>query len=235
MVNRTDGSGGASARFERSDKQCVIPQKQVSSSGRVWRWSASLRSKKRCDIIVRCSLLRSNFFAPPIDRGFRLALSRCAAHPDGQIFRYLYILVAVLLWPFLTPLASALAEPDPRKRPARLILFVAGLVLTAYLAFKLANATGIDVKVVGHSLSYVIGYDAPLPMFVHCAYAAIAIIPLVTLRNRALNVIEILVAGSFLYTFLEMKEVRYSVWCLAAAVASVLFFFSIAHRSRWPL
>ena len=84
---------------------------------------------------------------------------------DGQIFRYLYILVAVLLWPFLTPLASALAEPDPGKRPARLSLFVAGLVLTAYLAFKLANATGIDVKVVGHSLSYVVGYDAPLPMF----------------------------------------------------------------------
>jgi hypothetical protein len=146
---------------------------------------------------------------------------------DGQIFRYLYILVAVLLWPFLTPLASALAEPDPGKRAARLSLFVAGLVLTAYLAFKLANATGIDVKVVGHSLSYVIGYDAPLPMFIHYAYAAIAIIPLVTLRNRALNVIGILVAASFLYTFLEMKEVWHSVWCLAAAASSVLFFFSI--------
>ena len=32
------------------------------------------------------------------------------------------------------------------------MLFAAGLVLTGYLAFKLANATGIEVKIVKYSL-----------------------------------------------------------------------------------
>ena len=146
---------------------------------------------------------------------------------DGKIFRYLYILIAVLLWPFLTPLASALADPEPRRKSVRLMLFAAGLVLTGYLAFKLATASGIEVKVVGHSLSYVIGYDPSLPMFVHLAYAAIAIIPLITLPNPAIIALGVAVGAGFLYTFYEMKEVWYSVWCLTAALFSALVFFSI--------
>ena len=91
------------------------------------------------------------------------------------------------------------------------------------MAVKLANAAGIEVKVVGHSLSYIIGYDTTPPIFIDYAYAAITLLSLVTLRNRVINVIGIVVGASFLYTFLEMKEVWYSVWCMTAAVFSVYF------------
>lgn len=151
---------------------------------------------------------------------------------DGKIFRYLYIYIAVLLWPVLAPLASLAAETDPLRRRVRYVLFAAGLALAGYLAFKLANASGIEVKVVGHSLSYIIGYDTRPPIFFDYAYAAITLLSLLTLRNRVINAIGIVVGASFLYTFLEMKEVWYSVWCMTAAVFSVLFYFSISAPER---
>jgi hypothetical protein len=151
---------------------------------------------------------------------------------DGKIFRYLYIYIAVLLWPVLTPLASLASETDPLRRRLRYALLAAGLVLGGYLAVKLATATGIEVKVVGHSLSYIVGYDPKLPVFIDYAYAAITLLSLLTLRNRVINVIGILVGVSFLYSYIEMKEVWYSVWCFTAAVFSVLFFFSVRAKEH---
>jgi hypothetical protein len=51
---------------------------------------------------------------------------------DGNLFRYLYIAIAFLLWPVLTPFAAAFAEKDPRWRTARYFLFALGLMLGGY-------------------------------------------------------------------------------------------------------
>jgi hypothetical protein len=146
---------------------------------------------------------------------------------DGRPFSHVYVFIAFLLWPFLTPLAGMLAEPDPFRERLRALFFVAALGLVSYLAYKLALASGLEVKVVGGSLSYVIGYDSHPPAAVDYAYAAAALVPLLTLPNRILNLIGLLVGASFLYTFLEMREVWFSVWCLSAAIFSGLFFFAV--------
>jgi hypothetical protein len=145
---------------------------------------------------------------------------------DENIFRYLYIAIAFLLWPVMTPFASAFAETNPRLRTARYVLFALGLVLGGYHAIKLAHASGIEVKDIGHSLSYIIGYDTKPPAITKYVYAALAIVPLVTLRNRAIN-LGVLVGFSFLYSYVELKAVWFSVWCLEAGIASLLVFFSI--------
>jgi hypothetical protein len=130
---------------------------------------------------------------------------------DEHIFRYLYIAIAFLSWPVLTPFALAFAEKDPRWRTARYLVFALGLMLGGYHAIKLARASGIDVKDIGLSLSYVIGYDTKPPVITKYVYAALTIIPLVTLRNRAVNLMGALVAFSFLYSYVEMKAVWFSV------------------------
>lgn len=151
---------------------------------------------------------------------------------DGAVFRYLYVLIALLLWPFLSPLASFFANPARIGCPARYALLVAGLSVSAYLTFKLANASGIDVKVVGHSLSYVIAFDRPLPEFMNYAYAAAAILPLLAIQNAVLNVLALLAAASFLYTLHEMREVWYSVWCMSAAVFSGLLYLAVGGPAK---
>jgi Family of unknown function (DUF6629) len=146
---------------------------------------------------------------------------------DEKIFRYLFIIIAFLLWPILSPLASAVAEKDPRRRAVNYALSALGLMLGGYLAFKLARASGVEVKDIGHSLSYVIGYDKKPPVFTRYAYAALTIIPLLMLRNRVINVMGALVGLCFLYSYFVMRDVWFSVWCLEAAIFSMLVFFSI--------
>jgi hypothetical protein len=73
---------------------------------------------------------------------------------DGQLFRYLYTLIAFCLWPVLTPYAAAYAEADPERRRLWRLMVAIGAVLAAYLTAKLALADGIALTVVRHSLAY---------------------------------------------------------------------------------
>src|SRR4029077_9118572 len=100
-------------------------------------------------------------------------------------------------------------------------------MLGGYLAFKLARASGVEVRDIGHSLSYVIGYETKPPIFTRYAYAALTIIPLLTLQNRVINLMGALVGLCFLYSYFVMRDVWFSVWCLEAAMFSMLVFFSI--------
>jgi hypothetical protein len=71
-------------------------------------------------------------------------------------------------------------------------------------AIKLANASGIEVKDIGYSLSYIIGYDTKPPAIIKYLYAALTIIPLVTLRNRA--ILDESLSGIFVSLFICGNE-----------------------------
>ncbi len=141
-------------------------------------------------------------------------------------FRYLYVIIALLLWPVLTPLAAVAAENDRRRKRFWMLLFVLGALVTGYLAVQLASANGIEVSVVGHSLSYSVRYASP-PLETDYAYAVITILPLVLTRNRVINAAGVGVGATFLYSFFEMRAGWFSVWCMSSALLSILFFFSI--------
>jgi len=59
-----------------------------------------------------------------------------------EFFRYLYTIIAFLVWPVLTPLAAALAEIDPRRNRVWALMTGCGILLALYLSIKLAGADG---------------------------------------------------------------------------------------------
>lgn len=146
---------------------------------------------------------------------------------DGEIFRYAYIFIAVLLWPVLTPLAAAVAETSSRRKRIHVVLFAAGLSLVAYLTVKFAGAKGIDVVPAKHSLHYFIRFDEEPPIEVAELYAVVTVIPLLVFRDRIINVLGVLVGASFLYSVAEQRQAWFSLWCFMAAVFSLLLYFSI--------
>ena len=152
-------------------------------------------------------------------------------HPfhASAVFRYSYIFIAFLVWPVLAPLAAAVATTDHWWRRVWAFLLACGLALVGYLSMKLAGADGIEASVVGHSISYVVKYQTRPPIQVDYAYAAITALPLLFFGNKVISVIGVGVLATFVYSFLEMREVWFSVWCMTAAVFSGLFFFSISN------
>jgi hypothetical protein len=149
---------------------------------------------------------------------------------DG-FFRYLYTIIAFLIWPVLTPLAATLAEPDPRRRRLWAGLCGCGVLLALYLAVKLAGADGIDVSVVKHSLAYDPQFERP-PLIADLAYLALTVIPLVSLDNRALRLFGAMVFLTFVYSLLHNRAAWYSLWCMSAAMFSLIISFGIREGAR---
>jgi hypothetical protein len=144
----------------------------------------------------------------------------------GQIYRYLYTLIAFTVWPVLTPFAAAYAETDAERK--RLFRFMGGVgvVLALYLIAKLAGADGIDISVVKHSLAYDPLFERP-PLIAHFLYVVLTVTPLVMNDRRAVNFFGAAVFVTFFLALAANLPAWYSLWCLSAAVFSLVIALGI--------
>lgn len=148
----------------------------------------------------------------------------------GQPFRYLYTLIAFTVWPVLTPFAAAYAEFDPERKRVWRTMGGAGLVLAAYLIAKLVGADGIDLSVYRHSLAYDPLFERP-PLAADFLYLVLTVTPLVFSERRPINVFGLAVLSTFFLALAANRPAWYSVWCLAAAVFSLVIALAIEEES----
>lgn len=151
-----------------------------------------------------------------------LSVGRADAPPQALVVAYLFL--AQVLWPSLTPLAMLMIERGRRRRQPLTALLVAGLVVSAAMAYVLINhpytvsatahglryatARGIETQIVG---LYVLTTTAPLLMSHHRYILAFGITILI---------------GSALTEVFFFRAAA-SVWCFFAAVASLLVFLHV--------
>lgn len=147
----------------------------------------------------------------------------------GQPYRYLYTLIAFALWPVLTPYAAAHAETDPERKRLWRMLGAAGVILAVYLIRKLAGAQGIDLKIVRHAIAYDPLFERP-PLLAHLLYVLLTVAPLVCSRRRGVALFGWVVFATFVLALVENRPAWYSVWCLAAAVFSLMLAFAIEEQ-----
>jgi hypothetical protein len=144
----------------------------------------------------------------------------------GQPFRYLYTLIAFTMWPVLTPAAAAYAESDPERNRLWWTMGGVGIVLAAYLVAKLAGADGIDLSVYRHSLAYDPLFERP-PLVTDFLYLVLTVSPLIFSQRRAINVFGVAVLATFFLALAANRPAWYSVWCLAAALFSLIIALAI--------
>lgn len=147
----------------------------------------------------------------------------------GQLYRYLYTLIAFALWPVLTPYAAAHAETDPERKRLWRMLGGTGVVLAVYLMMKLAGAGGINLKIVRHALAYDPLFERP-PLVAHLLYVMLTVAPLVCSARRGVALFGWAVFATFLFALIENRPAWYSLWCLAAAVFSLMLAFAIEEQ-----
>jgi hypothetical protein len=156
--------------------------------------------------------------------------------PFGSILVSSYIAIAFFAWPVLCPLSVAIAEQQSSAvRIAATIFFVVGCLIDAYLMAKLYHADGIDVKQVGHSLQYLIRYDSHPSVVVEYLYAATAILPFLLASNSMIKVFGLLTGIAFAISYLLLREVYFSTWCMAAALLSTIIYGAIGWRQMAPI
>lgn len=145
---------------------------------------------------------------------------------DGVVFRYLYLIIAFLVWPIMLPLSVVTMERHKRIRMVAAGLLVCGMCVTVYLSAVLFMAQSVSVSVVGHSLCYRPNTPEP-PYSLQFAYAIVTISSMFLSSRPLARLFGFLAAIAWAISFIFLHQVYVSVWCMACAFISSLIFFAI--------
>jgi hypothetical protein len=168
---------------------------------------------------------------------------RSIEHPfaESVYFRYAYVAIAFLAWPVLAPLAALYAEKQPERKGFWRFLLACGVGLALYIVAKLLASSGVDAFVTGHSIQYEVAYDQEPPPLVAITYVAITMLSFLLVDNKMIKIVGVAMLAACFYSIFKMRAVWYSVWCMSAAVFSLLFALAIrgeetssAHTGKSP-
>jgi hypothetical protein len=159
------------------------------------------------------------------------------AHADGEASAgvgraaaLVYALVALPVLPTLVPLAVLLLEP--RGARARVAPFVGlGLVVSAYLGHAVLDGP-LTVTVHDHGIAYGVGVGHDVLWT--GLYVVAVIGPSVLSGYPSIVAFGVLNLVGLVVVALLLTEVFASVWCVYAALASVLVLVHMLRRRRLP-
>ena len=137
----------------------------------------------------------------------------------GRTALWLYVLFAFVVLPLLTPMAVLLVEPDDRRRRGMGRFAVLGAAVSVvYLASMLQEPMTATIR--GRTLGY--GTGVPYGELLAVVYVAATVGALVLSSHRRLALFGI--ANAVVVPLLVLVAARAftSLWCLWAAVASVV-------------
>ncbi len=143
--------------------------------------------------------------------------------PVSLIAQYVYLAFAYIWWPSYTPLAVALAEPVPWRRRWSFVAVVGGLCISAFDGYYLLT-TDLSPTVVGHSIQY--GHGA---LNARMTYGMVSLLPLFITSLPKLWVLGALSLVTFIVSDVFFSLTFISVWCLLAAVSSVVLWYVVKH------
>jgi len=141
--------------------------------------------------------------------------------PVSLTAQYVYLMFAYIWWPTYMPLAVALAEPVPWRRRWAFVAVVGGLCISAFDTYYLFTADLTPV-VVGHSIQYGQGVTTA-----RMTYGTISLLPLFLTSVPKLWILGALSLIMFIGAEMFFPLTFISVWCLLAAVSSVVVWYVI--------
>lgn len=145
---------------------------------------------------------------------------------EGHVV-FLFILYAQGVLPFLMPLAVLLMEPPGRRRTGIAVLTVIGAALCGYVFYALIDDES-HVRVIAHSLNY----DNPLTAtwWVALVYVIVTCGSLIASSHRVVMWFGLLNLAGVIVTLLVKQYAFTSIWCLYAAIISVMIYFQFSRR-----
>ena len=143
---------------------------------------------------------------------------------------YIFLLAAVVLWPFIIPLSMLLMERSPRRRKALWFFLAAGVLTSLYYGIGLLIFK-VDPEISSHHIKYSNEFPRPFANIAFITYLLATLVPLFLSSARRMWLLGALMAASCLVTGIFYKEFLTSIWCFFAAIISVVIFWIIASNT----
>jgi Family of unknown function (DUF6629) len=132
---------------------------------------------------------------------------------------YIFLMMALVVWPTMIPLAIKRLEENSKRRKILTGLLVAGAVLSGYYAFCLVSFSVRPVINEFH-IQYLGDFPASLSNLAFAIYLVATITPLFVSTVKRMYLLGIFIMFSCIVTGIFYKEYLTSVWCFFAALIS---------------
>jgi hypothetical protein len=155
-----------------------------------------------------------------------LSLMPGGEHTLQMAGAYIFLLMALVIWPMMIPMAVLKMEEDTKKRKRIKMIFAAGLILSLYYAVCLVN---MDVypRINQFHIQYINNFPRIPGHIAFGIYSIVTIAPLFISSVRRVSAFGILIIISFVITGILYKEYLTSVWCFFAALISAVVYIII--------
>lgn len=151
-----------------------------------------------------------------------LGLDGHAAKSTSDFAAYVYLAFAWAILPFLVPLAIRLVEPDPGRRRLMTPFVALGAVVGLYLLASMVE-NGVTAHIVERTIQY--GGAGDFAILATVLYVIATCVPPLVSSHRGIvwfGALDLLAVGIIVWA---QADGLTSIWCLWAAVVSVLIYW----------
>lgn len=149
-----------------------------------------------------------------------------------KAFIHLFLLFALVIWPFFLPLSIFLIEENKKRKKILFLILLFGVALSLFMLHCLIFRT-ITAKIMFLHVYYDIDYTIELPLFKHLAYIIPTILPPFVSSHKKMKFFGSAVVLSFIITSIFFKENVVSIWCFFAAIISIIILLVISDKNTF--
>lgn len=149
-----------------------------------------------------------------------LSLSGVAGAQWQNIFMYVFLWFAQVLWPSFVPLTILLFEKRVRRKQILRVLLTVGILTSLYLFWCLLFHD-VSARIEGHHIRYELDFPLGNQWFSGITYILAAVMAPFVSSLVQLRLLGILLLVSYLVSRIFYQDYLISVWCYFAAVLSI--------------
>ncbi|HPF02744.1 MAG TPA: hypothetical protein P5180_12840 [Bacteroidales bacterium] len=142
-----------------------------------------------------------------------------------------FLIMALLVWPVMMPLATLMIEPYRIRRKLLTFLLAAGIIVTLYYAYCMIFYDFYPV-IEKHHIRYIGEWPRKLRDPVFALYAIATIPPLFISSLRRMWIMGVLILVSVIVSGIFFRVYLTSVWCFFAALISVVIYLILRVENR---
>jgi hypothetical protein len=136
-----------------------------------------------------------------------------------KLSAYIFLLMALVIWPIMIPLSVLVMETTKKKIMILRILLVAGIALSLYYTFCLISFS-INPQIMRFHIQYNTDFPKSIALFIFATYLIVTITPLFVSSIKRTHLLGIMMFLSCLVTAIFFTQYLTSVWCFFAALIS---------------
>jgi hypothetical protein len=144
---------------------------------------------------------------------------------------YIFLIMAEVFWPFITPLAVFLLEKNKKRLKILWVLFGMGVSVSLYYIYCLLSYN-VTPEISGYHIEYVKVFPKTIRLFVFGIYLIASLAPLFISTVKRVYILGILMAFSCLMTLIFYTQFLTSVWCFFGALISVVILWILRDARR---